>query len=76
MTQGRRKGEKLRVLGWLMVLGGLLIMSVGLFLEQMSPPTVSSLGLILSLAGIAVLAKRIGQEEEEEEPEVQEARVD
>lgn len=51
-------------------------MSVGLFLEQMSPPTVSSLGLILSLAGIAVLAKRIGQEEEEEEPEVQEARVD
>jgi len=76
LTQGRRKGEKLRVLGWLMVLGGLLIMSVGLFLEQMSPPTVSSLGLILSLAGIAVLAKRIGQEEEEEEPEVQEARVD
>ena len=51
-------------------------MSGGLFLEQASPPTVSSLGLILSLVGIAVLARGVGQEEGGEEQKVREARVD
>ena len=66
----------MRVLGWSMVLCGLLIMSGGLFLEQMSPPTISSLGLILSLVGIVVLARAVRQEEGREETEVRRTKMD
>lgn len=58
----RKRGRQVRILGWLMVFGGLLAMSGGLFLEQRSPPTISSLGLILSLGGMVVLAREVEQE--------------
>jgi len=68
--KGRTRDRRVRTLGWLMVFGGLLIMSGGLFLEQSSPPTISSLGLILSLGGIAVLTREVEQDKTREKPGV------
>jgi hypothetical protein len=55
----QRGGRSFRNLGWLIVFIGFLTMLGGLFLEQTSPPTLSSLGLIFVLVGIGILAREV-----------------
>jgi hypothetical protein len=69
-------GRRLRNLGWLIIIIGFFTMSGGLFLEQTSTPTLSSLGLLLVLAGIGILAREVEQERERGEPELQKQEND
>ncbi len=69
-------GRTLRNLGWLMIIIGFFTMLVGLFLEQASTPTLSSLGLLLVLAGIAILAREVEHGKERGEPKLQKQEKD
>lgn len=74
ITQGR--GRSLRNLGWLIVVTGFLTMSGGLVLEQASTPTLSSIGLILVLAGIGILAREVEKGRERGKPKRQKLEKD
>ncbi|UCD72659.1 MAG: hypothetical protein JSW01_04170 [Candidatus Bathyarchaeota archaeon] len=69
-------GRTLRNLGWLMIITGFFTMLVGLFLEQASTPTLSSLGLLLVLSGIGILVREVEQGKESGEPRFQKLEKD
>ena len=74
IVQGR--GRSLRSLGWLIIITGFLTMSGGLVLEQASTPTLSSIGLILVLVGIGILAREVEKGRERGEPKLQKQEKD
>ena len=77
MTEiAQRGGTTLRSIGWLIIIIGFSTMLGGLFLEQASTPTLSSLGLLLVLAGIGILAREVEQRKERGKSRLQKQEKD